>query len=916
MILSMGAAAWADQSADSAADLMAWPPITRQTKPWAYNWWPGSAVDEKNLALELQQCHDAGLGGIHIIPIYGAVGAESRYIDFLSPRWLDIFGFTVQQAGKLDMGVDLTTGTGWCFGGPDVSRDEAGLSAQAITIAAPADGQIGKAAGRGRVTAVLAVSPQGARIDLTDKLRPGGTLDWHPDAAGWQLYLLVETATPIKVKRAAPGGVGYMINPFYGKAMADYLPRFMAAFASQGVARPRSMYQDSYEYRGNWSPDLMDEFARRCGYRLQDQLDAFAGSSGSGGSDLNRVARVRDDYRRTVSDMMVENVFSQWTAWCHERGMLTRYQAHGSPGNLVDLYALADIPETEMFGRGDANPLVSQFDQHIGDGARDPLISKFASSAAHVAGRQLVASETGTWMAEHFCETLEELKCIVDRMFVSGINHVFYHGCCYSPADAAWPGWVFYAATEMNPRNSIWRDVPTLNAYIARCQAVLQSGSSDNDVLLYWPIEDLWMDGSAGVQELDVEHRDWLNKQSIGTTARGLWNAGYGFDYVSDRFLQSAKVVGGQIVMPGGSYRVLVVPPTHYMPAATLQKMIDLAGAGGVVIFESHLPADVPGWGHLAESREQLRAILAKLPTTASTARGAQSMIVGNGRVLVGDLSPALATVGVVPEELAGKFGAMLVRRKYASGRYYFVVNQTMATIDDWATLATPAQSVIAMDPMTGAVGIANTRAAGPDHLAVRIRLDPAESIILRTVQDQTISSASFEFDRPGTDARKLPGPWDVRFIAGGPTLPAPYQIPEPQSWTLGKDPALQSFAGTAVYSTVFDAPGAGDLELDLGRVCHSARVRLNGNAVGTLIMNPYRLRLAAAALKPSGNHLEIEVTNLSANRIRDLDIRHVAWRIFHDINFVSIAYKPFDASKWPVMDSGLLGPVTISLQR
>jgi hypothetical protein len=198
----------------------------------------------------------------------------------------------------------------------------------------------------------------------------------------------------------------------------------------------------------------------------------------------------------------------------------------------------------------------------------------------------------------------------------------------------------------------------------------------------------------------------------------------------------------------------------------------------------------------------------------------------------------------------------------------------------------------------------------------VRIRLDPAESIILRTVQDQTISDTSFEFDRPGTDARKLPGPWDVRFIAGGPTLPAPYQIPEPQSWTLGKDPALQSFAGTAVYSSVFDAPATGDLELDLGRVCHSARVRLNGNAVGTLIMNPYRLRLAAAALKPSGNHLEIEVTNLSANRIRDLDIRHVAWRIFHDINFVSITYKPFDASKWPVMDSGLLGPVTISLQR
>ena len=28
----------------------------------------------------------------------------------------------------------------------------------------------------------------------------------------------------------------------------------------------------------------------------------------------------------------------------------TKYQAHGSPGNLIDLYASADIPECETFG--------------------------------------------------------------------------------------------------------------------------------------------------------------------------------------------------------------------------------------------------------------------------------------------------------------------------------------------------------------------------------------------------------------------------------------------------------------------------------------------------------------------------------------------------------------------------------------
>jgi hypothetical protein len=99
--------------------------------------------------------------------------------------------------------------------------------------------------------------------------------------------------------------------------------------------------------------------------------------------------------------------------------------------------------------------------------------------------------------------------------------------------------------------------------------------------------------------------------------------------------------------------------------------------------------------------------------------------------------------------------------------------------------------------------------------------------------------------------------------------------------------------------------------QLDLGRVCQSARVRLNGRELGTLITPPFRV--VAGPLKPTGNLLEVEVTNTSANRIRDLDRRGVAWQVFHDINFVNLDYKKFDASDWPDADSGLLGPVTLT---
>jgi hypothetical protein len=150
-----------------------------------------------------------------------------------------------------------------------------------------------------------------------------------------------------------------------------------------------------------------------------------------------------------------------------------------------------------------------------------------------------------------------------------------------------------------------------------------------------------------------------------------------------------------------------------------------------------------------------------------------------------------------------------------------------------------------------------------------------------------------------------------VAFIDGGPTLPPPAEITTLASWTsLSADAAC--FAGTARYRITFDAPQslADQWLLDLGTVAQSARIRLNGTDLGTCFAAPYQVTLPA--LKPQGNELEIEVTNVAANRIRDLDQRHVEWRIFHDINFMSITGKRFDASAWPLTDSGLLGPVTL----
>ncbi|MCU0326218.1 MAG: glycoside hydrolase, partial [Spirosomaceae bacterium] len=94
-------------------------------KPWAYWWWMGSAVTKEGIAQNLQSYAKAGFGGMHIIPIYGVKGQEEKFIPYLSPQWLEMLDFTVQEAAKLGLSIDMTIGTGWPFGGSHVAEADA-----------------------------------------------------------------------------------------------------------------------------------------------------------------------------------------------------------------------------------------------------------------------------------------------------------------------------------------------------------------------------------------------------------------------------------------------------------------------------------------------------------------------------------------------------------------------------------------------------------------------------------------------------------------------------------------------------------------------------------------------------------------------------------------------------------------------
>ncbi|MHC4573118.1 MAG: glycosyl hydrolase [Planctomycetota bacterium] len=900
---------------------LSWPGVTQEKRPWTYWWWLGSAVDKKGLTEHLEAYHKAGLGGVHIIPIYGARGAEERFIEYLSPEWMAVLAHTTAEAKRLGMGVDMSTGTGWPFGGPDVSVEDAtakvilqtytlegGRSlSEPITVVDERSGQ------KGQMQALMAFSEEGGVVDLTATVNGDGNLQWVAPPGKWKLYAVFQGLGGKKVERAAPGGAGYVIDPFSHTALDNYLGRFDKAFGGYKGCLPRAHYHDSYEYgRATWTDDLFEEFQKRRGYDLRRHLPALFGE----GPD-EVAARVKCDYRETIADLHLESYIVPWVRWAHEKGSITRNQAHGSPSNLLDTYAAADIPETEIFGPSGLKipGLRMEADFNFHAVLNDPLMLKFASSAAHVTGKKLVSSESCTWLGEHFKVSLSQVKPEIDHLFVSGINHVFYHGMAYSPFDEPWPGWLFYASTNFAPSNSFWRDFPELNAYIASCQSILQSGQADNDILLYWPIYDVWHNKGGMLMGLSVHGiGGWLGGGEFHKTAKTLWDRGYAFDYVSDRLLGDAKVRSGNVQMGDAEYGAVVIPHCRFMPVRTLQKLVDLAKAGASVIVWGDLPGDVPGLGRLEERRRAFNETISKLRQGSEGGGGVRAIDIPGGRFLIGDdLERMLGMAGLRREAMVDTAGVEFIRRRHSQGHHYFVTNLGGNHLDDWATLGVKAESVVILDPLTGKVGLAAIRKGQREGTPVYLQLGAGQSCILRTFASKRVDGPKWRYLKRSGRPYEIRGTWQVSFIEGGPKLPGGFKTDTLACWTqLGGDEAKR-FAGTACYRISFDKPvaEADDWVLDLGRVCESARVIVNGRPVGTLWSIPFKLSVGEF-LGPGKNVLEVEVTNVSANRIADLDRRKVNWKKFYEINFVNIKYRKFDASAWPLMDSGLLGPVRL----
>ncbi|MNK47420.1 Glycosyl hydrolases family 2, sugar binding domain [compost metagenome] len=326
------------------------------------------------------------------------------------------------------------------------------------------------------------------------------------------------------------------------------------------------------------------------------------------------------------------------------------------------------------------------------------------------------------------------------------------------------------------------------------------------------------------------------------------------------------------------------------------------------MIFQA-LPQDVPGLNNLSARQGQLKSILAKLIFTEGN-DGIKTFKTGKGEIILSsDVEKSLQSVAVKREALTD-LGLQFIRRKTTTGKYYYLVNHTAKDIDTFLAL-NEAGSVLIMDPQSTAVGLAEI-----NNGKVRVQIKSGESLVLQ-VGSNVAENKPWLYLNKAANPIAITKPWKLHFTAGGPEIPADQQLSQLVSWTELSDPKLQAFSGTGVYSSSFDLKEktAKEYLLNLNKVDESARVWINGQEVGILWSIPFETRIGKY-LKAGTNTIKIEVVNLMANRIRDMDIKKIPWRNYHEINFVNINYKDFDATNWAVMPSGLIGPVTITPYR
>jgi hypothetical protein len=929
----------ATQLDDLKGSFAAPPPDSRIMMRW---WWFGPAVTKAGLERELRVMREGGIGGVEVQPVYPLTPDDSaagiRNLPFLSDEFNEALRFASTTARDLGLRVDLTIGSGWPYGGPQVSIDQAAgkLRVERVELAAGSSTARVPAVSDGERLIAAFLAPTAGRsadrqTELTD-IRDGVLRVPGDSAAPRVVLFFIASRTGMMVKRPAVGAEGYVLDHFSAPSLSAYLTsvgdRLLQAF---GSVPPYAVFCDSLEvYDSDWTSDFLEEFRRRRGYDLRPLLPALvasapvlkdgptSASSATAPAPVGPTFRsgvteaLRNDWGRTLTELLNERFLAPMQRWAHQHGTRFRVQGYGTPPATLSSNAFADLPE--------------------GEGAQWKTLSstRWASSAAHIYGVPVTSSETWTWLhSPVFRATPLDMKAEADLHFLQGVNQLIGHGWPYTAEGVEYPGWRFYAAAVFDEKNPWWIVMPEVTRYLQRLSFLLRQGTPASDVAIYLPDDDAWAHMQPGRVNLIETLRARLGPDLVARVA----GAGFGFDFFDDDALRTRGKVGpaGRLQLGPNEYRAVILPAVERMPLETYRTLEQFARGGGALIATRRLPDLAPGFAAAAADHEQVRAISRRLFQGSGTARLVEEEATQLASVLTGlipadvSLSPASAAVG-------------FIHRRAGGAEVYFVANTSNTRHEGTATFRVSGMNAEWWDPMTGTTSPAATRASS-GGTSVQLSLDPYASAVL--VFSQAIRpSRAAPAPKPTAppDAIDISSGWRVTFGQGT----TPVTMEQLRPWT--DDPATRYFSGVATYEKEITVPdrfvtgkspglraGSARVLLHFGEgqaqppqslrsgmqawldapIREAAVVYVNDERAGAIWCPPYAIDVTRL-LRKGTNRIRVSVANLAVN--------HMAGRALPDYRLLNLRYgvrfEAQDMNKVQPVPAGLLGPIRLVATR
>ncbi len=875
-------------------------------------WWFGPAATNPELQSELEQMKAAGIGGVEIATLYPlaldnpATGFHNY--NFVSDEHLDHVRFAAEEARRLGLRVDITLGSGWPFGGPHIPVTQAAGALRVESVPVPA-GSTSVAvppleAGE-KLMATFVVPASTANLDMKQAsplpIPSGPRLDLPAGSvSGLRVLFFISSRTGMMVKRPSTGATGFVLDHYDSEAITNHLhavgDRLLSAF---GDHPPYAVFSDSLEdYASNWTPDLLSEFQRRRGYDLTPHLPALVGDIGPD------TAAIRHDWGQTLTELANERFLEPMHTWAREHHTLLRSQTYGFPPVTLSSNRYEDLPEGE--GKATVN-MWRQFSD-----------TRWAASAGHLFGHNVVSSETWTWLhSPSFRATPLDMKAEADLHFLQGINQLVGHGWPYSPDSAGEPGWRLYAAGAFNAHNP-WFDVmPDLTGYLQRVSYALRQGKPANDVALLLPNDDVWASFAAGMQKnrpptsaggfdesgsnvtIDESLPRFLGHDVIAQ----ILDAGFNLDFIDADVIDTIGI----------PYKVLVLPGVDRIPAQTYQKILDFAQRGGIVIATRRMPATAPGFENAAETSARIHA----LSQTLFHGQVATAHFISDEHGLGGQLAqwlhPDYTTSPPTPE-------IGFIHRHLDSGDLYFLANTSNRPHSFQATFRSGGTHAEFWDPFTG-------KSSGlPDPAQIKLELQPYESRLVY-FSNAPLSPAP-TVSRAEDKRTDISSDWNVRFEG----QVQPVEMHTLASWP--DDPHLRYYSGRATYRKTIDISTADirpghSVAIDFGDgtpvsfptlpaefnmrayldspVREAAQVYVNDKLAGYVWHPPFRVDLSPF-VKPGQNELRIVVANTAINELAGVALPN--YRLLYAR--YGMLFQPQGMQDLQPLPSGILGQVKL----